>query len=117
MRIDFEPLPQGAPCNGKTSHVSYLLAADPDDPLGDFAADHPEDMESPYNDGDYYLYLMVVPTNTNPEEDANPRFRRRTQAEGGGNGNSNAAQQQSAPATEKGKPDPAAFGQEPEAIE
>lgn len=69
---DREPLPEGAPCNGKTSHVSYLLAADPDDPLGDFAASHPEEMESPYNDGEYFLYLMVVPTNTTPDEDANP---------------------------------------------
>lgn len=67
-----EPLPEATPCNGKTSHVSYLLAADPDDPLGEFAENHPEGMESPYNDGDYYLYLMVVPTNTTPEEDANP---------------------------------------------
>ncbi|MDG2282013.1 MAG: DUF1028 domain-containing protein [Longimicrobiales bacterium] len=67
-----EPLPEATPCNGKTAHVSYLLAADPDDPLGEFAASHPEDMESPYNDGDYYLYLMVVPTNTTREEDANP---------------------------------------------
>jgi uncharacterized Ntn-hydrolase superfamily protein len=67
-----EPLPEMAPCNGKTAHVSYLLAADPDDPRGEFAANHPEDMEAPYNDGDYFLYLMVVPTNTTPDEDANP---------------------------------------------
>lgn len=67
-----EPLPEATPCNGKTSHVSYLLAADTDDPLGAFAANHPEEMESPYNDGEYYLYLMVVPSNTRPEEDANP---------------------------------------------
>lgn len=67
-----EPLPEGAPCNGKTAHVSYLLAADPGDSLGEFAADHPESMEAPYNDGDYYLYLMVVPSNTLPTEDANP---------------------------------------------
>ena len=69
---DREPLPEASPCNGKTSHVSYLLAADPDDPLGTFAEDHPESMESPYNDGDYFLYLMVVPSNTLPSEDANP---------------------------------------------
>ncbi len=69
---DREPLPEAAACNGKTAHVSYLLAADPDDRLGDFAVDHPENMEAPYNDGDYYLYLMVVPTNTTAEEDANP---------------------------------------------
>jgi len=67
-----EPLPEATPCNGKTAHVSYLLAADPDDALGEFAENHPEDMESPYNDGDYYLYLMVVPANTTREEDANP---------------------------------------------
>ena len=67
-----EPLPEMAPCNGKTAHVSYLLAADPDDNLGAFASNHPEDIEAPYNDGDYYMYLMVVPTNTTPEEDANP---------------------------------------------
>ncbi len=67
-----EPLPEAAPCNGKTAHVSYILAADPDDPMGSFAATHPEDMRSPYNDGEYFLYLMVVPTNTLPDEDANP---------------------------------------------
>lgn len=67
-----EPLPEAAPCNGKTAHVSYLLAADPDDGLGAYAADYPESMEAPYNDGDYYLYLMVVPSNTLPTEDANP---------------------------------------------
>ncbi len=67
-----EPLPDGAPCNGKTSHVSYLLAADPDDAMGDFAPNHPESLEAPYNTGEYYLYLMVVPSNTLPTEDANP---------------------------------------------
>jgi uncharacterized Ntn-hydrolase superfamily protein len=67
-----DPLPEVAPCNGKTAHVSYFLAADPDDPKGEFAADHPENMEAPYNDGDYFLYLMVVPTNTTASEDANP---------------------------------------------
>jgi len=67
-----EPLPEATPCNGKTAHVSYLLAADPDDPLGAYAPDHPESLEAPYNSGDYYLYLMVVPTNTLPTEDANP---------------------------------------------
>ncbi len=69
---DREPLPEATPCNGKTAHVSYLLAADPDDTQGAFASDHPEHMEAPYNDGDYFLYLMVVPTNTEPDEDANP---------------------------------------------
>ena len=69
---DREPLPEATPCNGKTAHVSYLLAADPDDAQGAFASDHPEHMEAPYNDGDYFLYLMVVPTNTRSDEDANP---------------------------------------------
>lgn len=69
---DSEPLPEMASCNGKTAHVSYLLAADPDDAQGEFATNHPEQMDAPYNTGDYYLYLMVVPTNTTPEEDANP---------------------------------------------
>lgn len=67
-----EPLPEAAPCNGKTAHVSYILVADPGDPMGSFAETHPEDMRSPYNDGEYFLYLMVVPTNTLPDEDANP---------------------------------------------
>jgi len=67
-----DPLPEGAPCTAKTAHVSYLLAADPHDPLGEYAPDHPESMEAPYNDGEYYLYLMVVPSNTLPSEDANP---------------------------------------------
>jgi uncharacterized Ntn-hydrolase superfamily protein len=67
-----EPLPEMAPCNGKTAHVSYLLAADSDNAYGTFSDNHPEDMEAPYNDGDYFLYLMVVPSNTLPTEDANP---------------------------------------------
>jgi hypothetical protein len=66
-----EPLP-GAGCTGKTSHVAYILAADPKDPMGTFHVDHPEDLRAPYNNGDYHLYLAVWPDNTGPDEDANP---------------------------------------------
>lgn len=66
-----EPLP-GARCTGKTSHVAYILAADPKDPMGTFHVDHPEDLRAPYNNGDYHLYIGVWPANTLPHEDANP---------------------------------------------
>ncbi|MDZ7778770.1 MAG: DUF1028 domain-containing protein [Gemmatimonadota bacterium] len=66
-----EPLP-GAQCTGKTSHVAYILAADPEDPMGRFHVNHPEDLRAPYNNGDYHLYLAVWPDNTEPHEDANP---------------------------------------------
>jgi hypothetical protein len=66
-----EPLP-GAQCTGKTSHVAYILAADPEDPMGRFHVNHPEDLRAPYNNGDYHLYLAVWPANTQPHEDANP---------------------------------------------
>ncbi len=66
-----EPLP-GAQCTGKTAHVAYILAADPEDPQGRFHVNHPDDMRAPYNNGDYHLYLAVWPANTQPHEDANP---------------------------------------------
>lgn len=49
------------PCDGKTSHVAYLLAADPDDPEG-----------SSFNDGRYALFLNVTDRNIQPGENANP---------------------------------------------
>jgi hypothetical protein len=72
-----EPLPEGAACNGKTAHVSYILAADPEDSPAAFPDGFPEgfpreDMRAPYNEGTFFLELMVVPTNTLPTEDANP---------------------------------------------
>ncbi len=67
-----EPLPDGAMCTGKTSHVAYILAADPADALGPDVGDPPEDLRAPYNDGDYHLYIAVWPDNTEPQEDANP---------------------------------------------
>lgn len=66
-----EPLP-GAQCTGKTAHVAYILAADPEDPMGRFHVNHPEDLRAPYNNGDYHLYLAVWPANTQAHEDANP---------------------------------------------
>ncbi len=50
-----------APCETKTAHVAYILAADPDDPEGES-----------FNDGDYFLYLNVTDNNILPEENANP---------------------------------------------
>jgi uncharacterized Ntn-hydrolase superfamily protein len=66
-----EPLP-GAQCTGKTSHVAYIVAADPEDPMGTFHVNHPEDLRAPYNNGDYYLQIAVWPANTESHEDANP---------------------------------------------
>jgi uncharacterized Ntn-hydrolase superfamily protein len=55
-----EPVPE-APCNGKTSHVAYILAADPGDPPGDS-----------FNDGEWSLFLDVTDENIRPHENANP---------------------------------------------
>ena len=49
------------PCDGKTSHVAYLLVADADDPSG-----------SSFNDGDYSLYIDVTDENIVAGENANP---------------------------------------------
>jgi len=50
-----------APCDGKTSHVAYILMAEKDDPLG-----------RSFNDGTYALYLSVTQSNIQPSENANP---------------------------------------------
>ena len=55
-----EPIPE-APCNGKTSHVAYLLVANADDPDGES-----------FNDGEYSLFMDVTDQNVRPDEDANP---------------------------------------------
>jgi hypothetical protein len=82
------PLP-GAGCNGKTSHVAYILAADPGDRVGEYAPAHPQMVDAledgfrcggdmlprctaPWNDGQYALYIAVYPSNTAAHEDANP---------------------------------------------
>ncbi len=57
-----EPLPdEGRTCTNRTSHVAYLLAADPENPEG-----------SSFNDGDYTLYLNVTDENLRAGEDQNP---------------------------------------------
>ena len=55
-----EPIPE-APCDGKTSHVAYLLVADADDPEGES-----------FNDGEYSLFIDVTDENIQPDENANP---------------------------------------------
>ncbi len=68
---DREPLAD-APCSGKTAHVAYILAADPDNALGTHVGNPPEDRIQPWNDGDYALFITVIPTTTEPHEDGNP---------------------------------------------
>ncbi len=55
-----EPVPD-ASCNGRTSHVAYLLVADPNDEPGES-----------FNDGDWSLFLDVHDENIEPHENANP---------------------------------------------
>jgi uncharacterized Ntn-hydrolase superfamily protein len=50
-----------APCDGKTSHVAYILRADKNDPNGES-----------FNDGRYSLYLSVTDRDIRPTENANP---------------------------------------------
>ena len=50
-----------APCDGKTSHVAYLLVANADDPEGES-----------FNDGEYSLFIDVTDENIRPDENANP---------------------------------------------
>jgi len=50
-----------APCDGKTAHVAYILAAKPDDVSG-----------ASYNDGSYWLYISVTDRDITPQENANP---------------------------------------------
>ena len=48
-------------CHGKTSHVAYLLVANPGDPEGES-----------FNDGEYSLFIDVTDENIQPDENANP---------------------------------------------
>lgn len=50
-----------APCDGKTSHVAYILVANPDDTEGES-----------FNDGEYSLFIDVHDENIQPGENANP---------------------------------------------
>ena len=49
------------PCDGKTSHVAYMLVANPDDVEGES-----------FNDGQYSLFIDVTDENIQPGENANP---------------------------------------------
>jgi uncharacterized Ntn-hydrolase superfamily protein len=55
-----EPRPN-APCDGKTSHVAYILISDKTDPNG-----------SSYNNGKYFAYISVTDEEIKPNENANP---------------------------------------------
>jgi uncharacterized Ntn-hydrolase superfamily protein len=55
-----EPVPDAA-CHGRNAHVAYILAADPNDPVGES-----------FNDGAYALYINVTDDNIEPHENANP---------------------------------------------
>jgi uncharacterized Ntn-hydrolase superfamily protein len=68
---DTPPL-ANAPCTGKVSHVAYILAADPKDPMGTHTGNPPDDRAQPWNDGKYALFITVTPPTTLPTEDANP---------------------------------------------
>jgi uncharacterized Ntn-hydrolase superfamily protein len=54
------PVPD-APCDGRNAHVAYVLAADPDDPVGES-----------FNDGEYFMYIDVTDQNIQADENANP---------------------------------------------
>ncbi len=56
-----EPLLEHVPCDGKTSHVAYILVANPDDAEGES-----------FNDGDYSLFIDVTDENIVEGENANP---------------------------------------------
>ena len=49
------------PCESKNAHVAYILAADPDDTIGES-----------FNDGEYFMYLNVTDDNITSGENANP---------------------------------------------
>ena len=50
-----------APCDGKTSHVAYILRADKSDKNGES-----------FNDGRYAMYISVTDKDITPSENANP---------------------------------------------
>ncbi len=56
-----EPVLDHVPCDGKTSHVAYILVANPGDPEGES-----------FNDGEYSLYIDVTDENIEEGENANP---------------------------------------------
>lgn len=56
-----DPVLDHVPCDGKTSHVAYILVADAADPAG-----------ASFNDGEYALYIDVTDENIQAGENANP---------------------------------------------
>ena len=50
-----------APCDGRTSHVAYILRAEKGDRSG-----------QSFNDGDYSMYISVTDADIRPTENANP---------------------------------------------
>lgn len=59
---DSKPLPAAtAACESKTSHVAYILRADPTDTNG-----------TSFNDGRYAMYVAVTNDDIQPAENANP---------------------------------------------
>ena len=57
-----KPVPAAtAACQSKTSHVAYILRADPADPNG-----------ASFNDGQYAMYVAVTNDDIQPSENANP---------------------------------------------
>ena len=50
-----------APCDGKTSHVAYILRADKNDKNGES-----------FNDGSYAMFISVTDKDIKPTENANP---------------------------------------------
>jgi uncharacterized Ntn-hydrolase superfamily protein len=50
-----------APCDAKTAHVAYILAADRTDVSG-----------TSFNDGKYAMYVSVTDADIKPTENANP---------------------------------------------
>lgn len=55
------PSQANAPCDAKTSHVAYILAADKTDPSG-----------ASFNDGRYAMFVNVTDADISPAENANP---------------------------------------------
>lgn len=54
------PVPD-APCESRNAHVAYILAADPEDPVGES-----------FNDGDYRMFIDVTDQNIEAHENGNP---------------------------------------------
>jgi hypothetical protein len=61
-RCNCDSLPSAkAPCDGKTSHVAYILMAERADVSGDS-----------FNNGKYAMYITVTQGTIRPDENANP---------------------------------------------